>query len=84
MDFFFSSGEVTAFAFAVRNGEFYEGRVNLLTGPRALCVQHACLGVRDTEETALEDAHTDAVRLVRRWQDQTRFNRPDQGDAGEP
>lgn len=61
------SPNVTAFISARRRNEFFEGCITILEGPTATRTEHVCLGVRDTEEEALEDAQRDAAALVKMW-----------------
>jgi hypothetical protein len=64
---FLVSPDITTFIGARATGEFFEGQVDVLQGPRASRVQHICLRVRDTEAEALRDAHGDAKTLIEMW-----------------
>ena len=61
------SPDITAFIGTRQAGEFFEGIVNVLQGPRAFRQQLVSTGVRDTEGEALRDAQRDAAALVDLW-----------------
>ena len=64
---FLASPDITAFIGARHAGEFFEGRVDILQGPRPSRIEHVCLRLRDTEALALRDAHGDAKALIVMW-----------------
>ena len=63
----FASKDITAFAFARRSDDFFEGCVDVLFGPNASRVRHVCLDLRDTFADALCDARRDAMALIKMW-----------------
>lgn len=67
---FLVSPNVTAFIGVRPHKEFFEGCVTILEDPTATRTEHVCLGVRDTEEEALEDAQRDAAALLTMWRQQ--------------
>ena len=64
---FLVSPDITAFPGAQPSGVFFEGVVNVLHGPRSSRQQLVCLGVRDTDVEALNDAERDAAALIELW-----------------
>lgn len=72
---FLVSPNVTAFIGTRRHKEFFEGRVTILEGAAATRTEHVCLGLRDTEDEALNDARRDAVALVRMWRQRVELSR---------
>jgi hypothetical protein len=62
--------DITAVICARRNGEYFEGVVNVLQGAQSYRQQVVWPALRDTERQALADARRAAERLVTMWQDQ--------------
>lgn len=71
--------DVTAVVGARRNGDYFEGVVNVLHGTRPYRLQVVWPMLRASERQALLDARKAAQRLVAMWRDQVPLPRPRTG-----
>lgn len=67
MALMYVSPDVSLFTAVRKDGDWFVGEVTALQGRAALRVRHECLQLRDTPEQALEDACSDAEKLLLMW-----------------
>lgn len=73
--FIADDGSSTAWATAWPHRLGFVGMVNFSPAGRTFSsVRHECIGIRDTREQALQDARSDARKLVDMWMDQVRID----------
>lgn len=73
--FIASDGSSTAWATAWPHRLGFVGMVNFSPAGRTFSsVRHECIRFRDTREQALQDARSDARKLVEMWMDQVRID----------
>ncbi len=73
--FIAADGSSTAWATARADRLGFVGLVNFAPAGRTFSsVRHECIRFRDTREQALQDARSDARRLVDMWMDRVRLD----------
>lgn len=73
MQTMFFSPDVSLFAGVRRDGPWFVGQVTALQGRAALRVSHECLPLRTSRPEALQDACSDARKLIPMWAQKTRI-----------